>query len=431
MGIFRKIMEKLGYIPKSEQIIRYLSDPWQRGYGVDAPSYIDNYLNQYGDAGWVYACANRIAKKASAAEMKLYAKKSNGEYEEVKQHIFLDVLESPNEAMDEVYLRFLMHLHMELAGEAFWYVVPNQVGGPSAIYPLMPNRVTVVPGTEKLIQGYIYQVGSEKVSFETNEIIHFKYPNPDPDEFFRGASPIKAARYAIATNQNAEEWNYRFFKNSARPDGYLKTDKRLDDNEVERLRRLWEKHHRGVKKSHKVAIAQQGLEYKEVGLSHKDMDFIQQLDKTRDKILAIYGVPKSILGLVEDVNRANAFQDELNFATYTINPILRFVASTLTQFLKNNYDEKLYVEFENVAPRDQELILKKHETYLKYGVYTINDVREELGKKPVPWGNRPILPLSMVPLGFSDEDSAEDQERALRQRLFDLEKYRRKKKLLS
>lgn len=414
MGILKKfssaVMEKLGYIKSDRQVIRLLSDVWDRDYGIEAPSTLEDYLDQYGESAWVYVCANRIAKKCSSITFKLYNNKKDGDKEEINSHIFLDVLQKPNDKMSELELRFLLHLHMELAGEAFWYIPRNNAGGPFQIIPLMPDKMTVVPGAEKLVKGYIYKVGSDTLAFEPWEIVHFAYPNPDPDNFFRGASPIKAATYAIATNQNAEMWNYRFFKNGAVPQGYLSTDKRLDNPEAERLRRLWERHHKGEKQWHKLAIAQQGLEYKHSGIGHQDMDFVNQLEMTRDTILSIYGVPKSIIGIIEDVNRANGFQDELNFATYTVKPILDFVASELNAHLLPQWDESLSCGFENVIPRDQEFLLKKHETYLKHYVYTINDVREELGKEPVPWGDVPYAPMSVMPL-TSDDKNSDDNDK--------------------
>jgi len=391
MGIIDSIVRRFGYIKGTEQAIRLLSDPWERAQGIEAPGGVDQYLKQYGESGWVYVCANRIAKKCAGAGFFLYTKNREGELEELNEHIFLDVLRNPNDMMSEVQLRFLLHLHMELAGEAFWYIPRNEVGGPFQILPLIPHKITVVPGAERLIQGYIYQVGNERVSFEPEEVVHFSYPNPDPDEFFRGASPIKAGTFAIATNQNAERWNYTFFKNSARPEGYLKTDQALENPEVERLRKLWEKHHQGSKQWHKIGVAQRGLEYKEITKSHKDMDFIQQLKMTREQICSIYGVPLSI-AMVEQKHgdRSKGIQDEINFALYTIEPTLNLVAAELNAFLLPQFDENLECGFEDVVPRDIELQLKKHETYLEKKVLTINEVREELGLKPVPWGDVPV-----------------------------------------
>jgi HK97 family phage portal protein len=302
--------------------------------------------------------------------------------------------------MSQMQLRMLLHLHLELAGEAFWYVVPNIMGGPAQIYPLIPSFVNIVPGGKKgqMVQGYVYDVQGEKAYFKPEEIIHFFYPNPDPNNFYRGASPLAALTYTLAAHQNAEIYNYQFFRNSALPGGYLSTEHSLDRQEVNRLRRMWEQQQRGQSNWHKVAVATNGLKFQEIGISHKDMDFVNQMENARETILAAFGVPKSQVGLVQDVNKATAMSDEQNFATQTIGPALGNVASTLNTFMMPQFGENIKCEFINILPRDEALMLEKHKTYVTTAVMTINDVRLDLGLPKVPWGDEPIIPVNFVPL---------------------------------
>jgi len=84
--------------------------------------------------------------------------------------------------------------------------------------------MNVVPSAENFVEGYIYRVpGSGKeITFDADEIIHFKYPNPlNP---YRGLSPVKAAEIAIASDREAAKWNWNFFRNSATPRGVLELE---------------------------------------------------------------------------------------------------------------------------------------------------------------------------------------------------------------
>jgi HK97 family phage portal protein len=368
--------------------------------GVGPATDTESYLQQYGNAAWVYICVNRVSKKCASTNLALYTTDSDGTKQYVKQHIFLDVLERPNDMMSEMQLRTLLHQHLESAGEAFWYIPMNSMGGPAQIYPLIPSFVNIVPGGKKgqMVQGYVYDVQGEKAYFKPEEIIHFFYPNPDPDNFYRGASPLSALRYTLAAYSNAEIYNYQFFRNNAQPGGYLSTDHSLDRQEVNRLRRMWEQQQRGQSNWHKVAVATNGLRFQEVGLSHKDMDFVNQMDNARETILAAFGVPKSAVGLVQDVNKATALSDEQNFGTQTIGPALANVASTLNTFLLPRYSTEIKCEFLNILPRDEALMLEKHKAYVTTAVMTINDVRRDLGLPTVPWGDEPIIPVNFVPL---------------------------------
>lgn len=399
-GIVYRLLDRLGVFKAAPSTPYLYNVESAMTEGVGPPEDTEAYLQTYGSAGWVYICANRIAKKSASADFALYTTDSLGIKQYVKQHVFLDVLSRPNDAMSALQLRMLTHLHMELAGEAFWYIGSNGLGGPATIYPLIPNFVRIVPGGPKgqIIKGYIYEVQGEKVAFKPEEVIHFFYPNPDPTSFYRGASPLSSLRYTLAAHTNAEIYNYQFFRNSAQPGGYLSTEHSLDRTEVNRLRRMWEQQMRGQDNWHKVAIATNGLRFQEVGISHKDMDFVNQMDNARETILAAFGVPKSQVGLLQDVNKATALSDEQNFASTTIGPALDNMAETLNTFLLPQYGENLKCEFLNVLPRDEALMIEKHKTYVTTAVMTINDVRLELGLPKVAWGDEPIIPVNFVPL---------------------------------
>jgi HK97 family phage portal protein len=398
-GLVQRIIDTLS-VTKAAPPAPYLYNVESVGPdGVGPATTTESYLQQYGAAGWVYICAQRVAKKCASADFALFTTDSDGTKQYVKKHILLDVMSRPNDMMSEMQLRVLLHLHMELAGEAFWYINKNGVGGPAQIYPLIPSYVKIIPGGSRgqMIKGYIYDVQGEQVAFKPEEIIHFFYPNPDPAMFYRGASPLSALSYTLAAHQNAEIYNYQFFRNSAQPGGYLSTDHALDRQEVNRLRRMWEQQQRGQSNWHKVAVATNGLRFQEVGISHKDMDFVNQMENARETILAAFGVPKSQVGLVQDVNKATAQSDEQNFGTQTIGPALANIAGTLNTFLLPMYGD-IHCEFLNILPRDELLQLQKHKAYVTTAVMTINDVRRDLGLPIVPWGDEPIIPVNFVPL---------------------------------
>jgi len=401
-GTIHRLLDKLGLVKgfPAEGTPYIYNVGMASAEGVGPATDTESYLKQYGNAAWVFISVNRISKKCASTDLALYTTSSDGTKQYVKQHVFLDVMKRPNDMMSELQLRYLLHQHLELAGEAFWYVPTNIMGGPAQIYPLIPSFISIVPGGKKgqMVQGYVYDVGGEKAYFKPEEIIHFFYPNPDPDNFYRGASPLSALRYTLAAHSNAEIYNYQFFRNNAQPGGYLSTDHALDRQEVNRLRRMWEQQQRGQSNWHKVAVATNGLRFQEVGLSHKDMDFVNQMENARETILAAYGVPKSAVGLVQDVNKATALSDEQNFGTQTIGPALANVAATLNTFMMPAFGENIKCEFLNIMPRDEALLLDKHKAYGTMAVMTINDIRRDLGMPPVPWGDEPIIPVNFVPL---------------------------------
>ena len=48
------------------------------------------------------------------------------------------------------------------------------------------------------------------------------------------------------------------------------------------------------------------------------------------------------------------------------------------------FDERLVVEFESPVERDEDFEMKKIDTYIKAGVYTVDEARQMLGLPPKP-----------------------------------------------
>lgn len=80
------------------------------------------------------------------------------------------------------------------------------------------------------------------------------------------------------------------------------------------------------------------------------MDFVGQRQFSRDEILAIFKVPKAMLGMGEGVNVGNVKAFSTIFARNVLLPLCTKLANTLTkQLLKDGY----YLDFVNVVPADE------------------------------------------------------------------------------
>lgn len=404
MRLIDKLMARLGYT-KGNKVSEVMVPAWASTYGAYIPTGTEDYLNTYGSSTWVYACASIIASTAAGAGIKLYKKIKKGrevQLEEVDEHVMLDLFRYVNPFMTRFELFEYTHLCLELTGNAYWVLLNNALGVPGEIWPVNPALIKVVPDKYEYIRGYLMEVNGAKASFERDEVIHFKYPNPtnpgDTLSHYYGLGPVAAARLAITGDLYASRWNVNFFSNGARPDGHLTTEQRLTEEDARRLRAMWEESHKGVDKAHRVAVLGQGTKYHQVAINPKDMDFLAQRKFGRDEILAIFGVPASKLGIVEDVNRANAEANNYTFIKDVIQPKLRRMDERLNAFLTPKFDERLLCRHENIIPEDREQTRKDREAGWNKWL-TINEIREEEGKPPVEGGDAIYLPLSLVPAG--------------------------------
>lgn len=384
-------------------------------------------LQSYRD--WVYAAASAIAEDVATVDFELYVNRSGTKsaiigqkimnpiyakslksklvttvkghnkpaLEEIENHILLDLLYNPNPFMTKDEFIELTVLHMELAGEAFWYLIRNGSGVPVEMWPLMPNLIQIKKHPTEFIEGYAYITpGGSTMIIEPDDIIHHKYTNPN--DLYRGMGTVQAAARAIDTDSHAADWNRNFFYNSATPDVVLEADGTLSDETWKRLKEDWEGKYKGSDNAHKTAILEEGLKIKTVSLAQRDMEFLEGRKFNRDQILALFRVSGAILGIQENSNRATAEAAEFTFAKRVIRPKMQRLCARITQDLAVQFDNKLVLSFEDPVPEDKEYNLKEKQTSVNHW-RTINEVRAENGDDPIDGGNVLYMPLNLMPLG--------------------------------
>lgn len=359
-----------------------------------------NYLGEY--KNFVYACVQARAEEVGNIQLKLM----KGDVE-VESSDLMDLIDKVNPAMTKTELFNATQAFKDLEGNAFWYLARDAKGKGSIleIYPLRPDKVQIIPSKENpiMVGGYIFtQPDGQKIPFEAQEILHFKNFNPLGYHPFphRGMGVVEAAAWAIDTDNEARTWNYNFFKNSARPDGIITAsgDAAMGQEEYQRLSEEWSAKHQGSDNSNKVAILSGGMTWTEIARSQKDMDFYQQRVFNRDEILSMFRVPKSIIGITDDVNRANADAAIYVFALRTIKPLMQQMVDALNEFLVPEFGEDLKLEFKSPVVEDRKQSLEEYAQGLTNGYMSINEVREQEGMEPVEGGDDLYLPFNLTPV---------------------------------
>lgn len=371
-----------------------------------------DFLNAY--KGWVYACVNAIAEEIASINLRLIRKTKDGR-QEIDNHLALNLLHDVNPFMSSSELFLGTQAYLELDGNAFWYLPKGSVTKkPAEIWLLDPSRVFVVKSAEKFIGGYAYKnEKGQDVPLAVDEIIHFKRFNPI--NRYRGLGTVQAAALAVDIDTFSAQWNKNFFYNAAVPSAVLETEGTISEEQYQRLKTSWDVSHRGLDNAHKLAILQGGLKFKPMNLSQKDMEFLEQRRFSRDEILGIFRVSKSILGITEDVNRANAEANEFIFAKRVIKPRMQFITDRLNEFYLPLFREdqtKLMFEFIDPVPQNIELDLKRKETGLSAGYLTVNEVRKEEGKPPVTNGDTIFVSSLLLPLGQVEGTKAKSVTKA-------------------
>ncbi len=361
---------------------------------------------------WVYACVKARARDVSRIDLKLYkvTDRKTGEYEEVVEHEVLSLLRSVNPFMTSMQLFESTQSYKDLVGEAFWYLQRAGTGNSgmiTQIWPLRPDYISIRTSKDGFISGYTYSVsGQTPINFEVNEIIHHKEFNPlNP---YRGLSVVRAAAVTIDSENYAEEYNKKFFRNSAVPEVVLSTEKSLTPAQVKRMHAEWETKYAGTNNAHKTAILEGGLDIKSFSISQKDMEFLAGLGFSRDKILALFEVPKSRLGMTEGVTVSNAEATINIYLKYLVKPQMESIRDVCNEFLLPLYkgSEDMFFDITDPVPEDVNAEVTRLQAEFNMGALTPNEVRAEMGRDEVSGLDAFYLPLVQTPIEGEDSRSS-------------------------
>lgn len=281
-------------------------------------------MSTYENVGTVFAIVHSLAVSTARPDWKLFRAAKSGvkeDRQEVTSHAALDLWRMPNKFMPRRRFMEAAEQHIELTGEADILTSSISVGAgkriPLELWPMRPDRIQPVPDPYEFLAGYIYtSPDGQQVPLDTTECLPIMMPNPRNP--YRGLGPIQSILSVIASTKAAEDWDAAFFENSAEPGGIIQVPEELNDTQFDELRRRWGASHQGISKAHRVAILEAGMTWVDRQFSHREMQMAELRNVKRDTILEAFGYPKPMLGITEDVNRANAEAAEYVFGKWLI-----------------------------------------------------------------------------------------------------------------
>ena len=195
-------------------------------------------------------------------------------------------------------------IYLNLWGVAYWSVMRDEMGAPTEIWPLRPDRVRLVPDDREYIRGYLYTGASgAQVAFAADEIVRLRYFNP-LDEY-AGLSPIAPARLTLDMGRDALVGNRSGLANDGAPGVALETGGPTSEDEVRRIYEQWEARYRGPRNRLRPLVLSEGMKISHLGFSPRDMEYVRALRWTVEDVARVFNVPKPML---HDLERAYLLQ---------------------------------------------------------------------------------------------------------------------------
>jgi len=270
--------------------------------------------------------------------------------------------------------------HLLLWGNAYAQIIRNGKGEIVALYPLMPNRMTVDRDENGQIY-YEYQVSNSDAStlngttviLPPSQVLHI--PGLGFDGLV-GYSPIAMAKNTIGMTMACEEYGAKFFANGASPGGVLDHPGTVKD--PERIRTSWQAAFGGSQNAGKVAVLEEGMKYTPITISPEQSQFLETRKFQIDEIARIFRIPPHMIGDLEKSSFSNIEQQSLEFVKYTLDPwVSRWEQSINRRLLTPAEKKTMFVKFnvDGLLRGDYQSRMNGYAVGRQNGWMSTNDIR--------------------------------------------------------
>ena len=306
--------------------------------------------------GWVYRAVTLIAK--SAASVPWGVVNADGEFID---HYLSDLLGHPNDSISRQDVFELLISWLELAGNAYLKTVKsgNQT---TELWPVSPDRLKPVlsKNISEWISGYALD-SSTKVSFPTDEIIHFKYFNPASP--YLGIGPLQAVCKTVDVDVDQINWNKSAMQNRGVLDGIFSFKKEFrNQDQADSIAEKINERYSGSGNARRIGVVGSEANYIRTALTPVQMDFLESRKFNRDEIFIVFGVPPQYAGTQEASTYNNYSASELIFWFQKIIPLLDDLKDTLNFFFKDELgDNKIQYNL-NGIPAIRRALLERSKT---------------------------------------------------------------------
>ncbi|SCY25519.1 phage portal protein [Alkaliphilus peptidifermentans] len=367
-------------IPIISKIFRSRADPknsmWQSAYQFFfGPTSSGKMVNEKTamQTTTVYACVRILSETIASLPLHTYKRTDRGKEKALDHPIYYLLHDEPNPEMTSFVFRETLIGHLLLWGNAYAQIIRDGRGKVMALYPLMPDKMTVHRSEAGELY-YIYNKEGQEHILRNWEVLHI--PGLGFDGLV-GYSPIAMAKNAIGMAIATEEYGANFFNNGANPGGVLEHPGILKD--PERVRKSWNSVYGGSGNAHKVAVLEEGMSFKPIGIPPEQAQFLQTRKFQLNEIARIFRIPPHMIGDLEKSSFSNIEQQSLEFVKYTLSPWLSRWEMAMKKALLSPSEKKDYfikLNVEGLLRGDYKSRMEGYATGIQNGFLSPNDVRE-------------------------------------------------------
>ena len=338
----------------------------------------------------VYACVRILSETIASLPLHVYRYTEGGKAKDTEHVLYTLLHDEPNPDMTSFVFRETLMSHLLIWGNAYSQILCDRSGQVIGLYPLLPDQMSV-HRSEKGKLYYVYNRYEEdnpnfqekgSIVLSQEEVLHI--PGLGFDGLI-GYSPIALAKNAVGMTLACEEYGASFFSNGANPGGVLEHPGILKD--PGKVRDSWNAVYQGTRNAHKVAVLEEGMSYKQIGIPPEEAQFLETRKFQINEIARLFRIPPHMVGDLEKSSFSNIEQQSLEFVKYTLDPwVVRFEQALKKSLLLPEEKKTHFIKFnvDGLLRGDYQSRMNGYAIGRQNGWLSTNDIRKLEELNPIP-----------------------------------------------
>lgn len=307
------------------------------------------------------------------------------------------LLFEPNEFMTAFDFKRTLQYHAMLFGNGYAAIF-RSLRTPVELLVLSPTETFPVQANGRL--WYVTKVGEEQRRIPAEDVLHIRGLSFDG---LIGHSVLEVMREALGLGMAAREFGARFFGEGSNQSGVLMVPGKFKQEQIRNAIQSWEEMAKGLKRSHKVALLQDGVKWQPTTISPEQGQFNETRQFEVREVANILGIPPHKLGDSSRTSYNSLEQENLSYLHEALKPWLSAWQSECRKKLLSKEEKKNDTHFfeflhESLLAVNIEAKVKTLETEVNAGMLSLDEARAKLNMPPLPdgLGKRFRMPANMV-----------------------------------
>jgi len=282
-----------------------------------------------------------------------------------------------------------------VSGNAYTRVFRDNRGEVVNLVALDPSKMTV---QRSAIGRKIFIYADEPKPLSSDEVIHIiDLATPGS---LTGLSRVEKLKDALGVATALQAYAARFFSQGSTTQGIIEYPGELTPEEAKDLRDSFDSRHRGFKKAHRTGILSGGAKYVDTTVPNDQAQFLDSRRFAVEEIARAFNIPLHMLGVPDTASYASVEQNNLQFISHTLRPILEKIEWSYSRLLPNSAFIKF--NFSALLRGDLNSRYQAYSVALQSGFKSINEIKKLEDEPAVQGGDVFRVPLANVNLSAAD-----------------------------